>query len=201
MDTSQGLRLVVAGAAVLVISACGGDGDRLSGQPTATSPRTTPPVTAPPTQRPESEASDDVDAALTTLIEELDHYLANASDHSGDGEAWSSELVKTWPVRDDAQAQFENLVVAWANAEIEQVGQTVIADHAIDSVEFDDEGAPIQAASTACLDLRDLETVDYAGQPAQVPTQQHQTWDMTWYNLTPTPGWVVVEITISDEPC
>ncbi|NDL60204.1 hypothetical protein [Phytoactinopolyspora mesophila] len=209
----------VTAAMMLVVAACGGD-DADDDTPPVAEPTedTTPELTAPPqpTEPTEEElAEEDIQAAFERLVVAWEDTKINTSDYATDESGWAIEVVESWPVYGDAGLEFENWISVWGTVGIEQVGDSDVAFHTVKDVELSDaeqvdlsdDETVSTATSTACLDQRNLELVDYNGDPYDAPSDpaQFQTWRMTWQfhpSFGDDGGWVVVDIALTvDEPC
>ncbi|NED96860.1 hypothetical protein G1H11_16255 [Phytoactinopolyspora alkaliphila] len=198
------LRYATAGLVIslALLTACNSDDDSAITDPTpeAETP-SRPTLTAPPTSSPEEQAAEELEATFREIIAAWDESKINTSDYvSSDDPGWANDLVSSWPVHLDAQIELENWTAAWGASASEQVGETIIATHDITDIEFSDD-MPVTAESRACLDLTEIEIVDYDGEPAEFsyePTQ-YQTWDMTWDYVD---EWRLATIGLTvDEPC
>lgn len=193
----------------VVLAACGGGG---SGPSPSPAPTTDPAVTAPPPLTPEEQAEAEIQATFEELIASWDNFKANASDYGGQP-AWNAELVGQWSVQGEANAEFANWTAAWRSSEIEQVGRTSVSSHEVLGLDLNvtDQGVH-EATSVGCLDMSQLDYVDFVGAIAELPAvpPSHQRWQMSWtyapaahpQSGTDEPGWYLGQIEVSlDEPC
>ncbi|TDC48796.1 hypothetical protein E1212_20125 [Jiangella ureilytica] len=199
----------VVAVVVVVLVACGGGGSEPSPSP---APTTDPAITAPPALTAEQQAEAEIRATFEELITSWDDFKANASDYGGTP-GWNAELVGQWNVEGAANADLANWIAAWRSSEIEQIGSTSVANHEVLKLDYDvtDHGVH-EATSVGCLDMSQLDYVDYLGATAQLPAvpPSHQRWQMSWSYApaahhesgTDEPGWYLGRIVVAlDEPC
>ncbi len=204
--------LLVAVAVAMVVAGCGGE-DEETGQRNSeetTTQTSDPVITAPPTKSPEEKAEAEIIKTFEGLIADRDEYYSNASDYDA-AEVETNAPSTQWRVTGQADLELSNWTRAWRRAELEQVGDSVIATHDVATVELSDSGSH-SAQSTVCLDMRGLKVEDYEGQPADpsYEADKFQTWTMTWaYIAEAAPeagieevGWHIQTLDLTrNQPC